>query len=70
MIIRSGFEVYLMRGVAENCYYVMINCSKENLEEFCDQLNLEVKLLDSYTSIPYQVKLKKQFEPFRSINRQ
>jgi hypothetical protein len=45
LLIGSGYNVSLLKGIDEGYYYILIGCNLEMLQIECKKLNMSMKLL-------------------------
>lgn len=61
LLQNARFHIYLARSQFEDCYYIMLRHSLEQLEVQAIISKMEVKLIDSYDNEPYDMGMKECF---------
>ncbi|CAD8095052.1 unnamed protein product [Paramecium sonneborni] len=71
LLSKAEFEIYMMKSfISEDYIYLMLRIKEEKLEKLAQEMEMQIKLIDSYDLEQFKIKQRNQFEPFRSSQRQ
>ncbi|CAD8178610.1 unnamed protein product [Paramecium pentaurelia] len=71
LLQKAEFEIYMMFSfTSEDYIYIMLRIKEEKLERLAEEMEMQIKLIDSFDLEQFKMKQRNKFEPFRSSQRQ
>ncbi|CAK83449.1 unnamed protein product (macronuclear) [Paramecium tetraurelia] len=71
LLQKAEFEIYMMQSfIAKESVYIMLRLKEEKLERLAEEMEMQIKLIDSYDLEQFKSEQRNKFEPFRSSQRQ
>ncbi|CAK78542.1 unnamed protein product (macronuclear) [Paramecium tetraurelia] len=71
LLQKAEFEIYMMFSFTSKDYiYIMLRIKEEKLERLAEEMEMQIKMIDSYDLEQFKMKQRNKFEPFRSSQRQ
>ncbi|CAD8078721.1 unnamed protein product [Paramecium primaurelia] len=71
LLQKAEFEIYMMQSfISQQQVYIMLRLKEEKLERLAEEMEMQIKLIDSYDLEQFKSEQRNKFEPFRSSQRQ
>ncbi|CAD8082237.1 unnamed protein product [Paramecium sonneborni] len=71
LLQKAEFQIYMMESfISKSQIYIMLRLKEEKLEKLAEEMEMQIKLIDSYDLEQFKQNQRNKFEPFRSSQRQ